>query len=222
MYSVVLMAALTTGGQAQDWCFKHQSSFAGGDCHGYACYGSCYGGGYGAYTTGGYAGGYSGGSGGCYGSVGYCTGGYGIVGYASYGCHGCYGCYGCYGCTGYAPGLYPGVFPASPAAPKDGETLPPPKKDGESLAPNKARLIVTLPADATLTVDGRPMKATSDRRSFQTPELAKGQTFYYEVRAEVTRDGKPISQTKRVLLKAGEEVLADFKDMDAAATAKSQ
>src|SRR6266568_1914242 len=53
MYSMVLMAALTTGGQTPDWCFH--SSCGGyncgcyacwgcGGCHGYSCSG-CYGGG---------------------------------------------------------------------------------------------------------------------------------------------------------------------------------
>jgi uncharacterized protein (TIGR03000 family) len=226
MYSVVLMAALAAGGEAPDWGFRgsHHAAVDYSCWHGGgygSCYG-CFGGGY-ADFGGGAFGGY--GVYGCYGSYGElgganCTGGYGIVGYASYGSHGCYGCYGCYGCTGFAPGLYPGVAPGLPA-PGASDTLPPPKKEGETLAPNKARLIVELPPGALLYVDAQPIKNDAERRTFQTPELDKGQTYYYDLRVEALRDGKPVSENRRVVVRAGEEVLADFKNLTLTATAKA-
>lgn len=130
MYTVVLMAALSSGSAAPDW-HRH------GGCHGavYAgctgCYG-CYGGGY-SYTGGGglpyggtCIGTYGGyavygpapmyGCWGCWGSntnltvysgpgtYGYgsgVTGGGGLPGYGiSFQCHGCYGCYGGWSCYG--------------------------------------------------------------------------------------------------------------------------
>jgi uncharacterized protein (TIGR03000 family) len=252
MYSVILMAAVSAGGQAPAGFFHHGGDCYGGgrgaylDCHGgYSCYGACYGwyadyssthgGGYdsSAYDGGGFGScrglSYGGGDGGdCYGGAYWGCCGYGINGYATYGCHGCYGCYGCYGCTGYAPSLTPGVapggyYPALPTtAPGGGsDVLPPPKKEGTSRAPTRARLVVELPADAQLYVDDRRTQATSERRTFQTPELEKGQAYYYEVRVEAVRDGKPVSETRRVVVKAGEEVLADFKDVGAS-TAKSK
>jgi uncharacterized protein (TIGR03000 family) len=71
MYSMVLMAALTTGVDLPDR----------GGCRG-GCYGGCYGGRrHGCHGC----------CGGCYGCYGGCYGCYG-------GCYGCYGgCYGCYG-----------------------------------------------------------------------------------------------------------------------------
>jgi len=228
MYSVVLMAALAAGGEAPDWGFwgNHNqpvdySCWHGG---GYgSCYG-CFGGGYGEYG-GGYGGAFGGAYGGCYGGYGDysssgCCGGYGIVGYATFGCHGCYGCYGCYGCTGYAPGLYPGVAPGLPV-PGGSDTLPPPKREGDTLAPTKARLIVELPPGALLYVDEQPIKNDAERRTFHTPDLDKGQTYYYDVRVEALRDGKPVSENRRVVMRAGEEVLADFKSLGSTATAKA-
>ena len=90
------------------------------------------------------------------------------------------------------------------------------------MAPTNARLIVAVPADANLYIDDHKMKTQSERRTFQTPELEPGQTYYYEVRVEVERDGKTVGTTKRVLLKAGQEVRADFNDMDATVTAKAK
>jgi uncharacterized protein (TIGR03000 family) len=68
-----------------------------------------------------------------------------------------------------------------------------------------ARMIITLPADATLTVDGRATRSTSDVRTFVTPPLERGKTFHYDLRAEITRDGKPVTTNKRIEVRAGED-----------------
>lgn len=238
MYSVVLMAALTAGGQTPDGhgCHSCQGSCYGG-CYGNygveglgtGCHGSYYGC-FGSYTCGGgcYGSGWGAGYGSCWGSgygYGNCWGGYTCGG----GCYGGYGwdysSNGCQGCAGFEAGspyfaTPPIVAPVEP--PVKGEPVPAPKKEPESLAPNAARLIVEVPADAKVYIDDHAMKTESERRTFQTPALDAGQTYYYEVRAEVERDGKTISTMKRVLLRAGEEARADFKGMDATATAKAK
>jgi uncharacterized protein (TIGR03000 family) len=88
----------------------------------------------------------------------------------------------------------------------------------EANLPYRARLLVELPADAKLYIDDQLMKTTSERRTFNTPALDQGQTYYYELRAEVVRDGKPVTVTKRVTLKAGDVVQARFGEMEAAET----
>jgi uncharacterized protein (TIGR03000 family) len=94
--------------------------------------------------------------------------------------------------------------------------VPLPKKDGsESLAPNRARLIVDLPSDATLYIDDHKMTINTTHKVFNTPALEVGETYYYMVRAEVMKDGAPVSATKRVIVKPGEEIVANFKDMAA-------
>ena len=207
MYSLVLMAALGAG------------TAGAPDCHGCCgCWGGGYGGWGGCYGCSGCYGGW----GGCYG----CSGCYGGWGGNYYGCWGCYGCYGCYGCTGcYGGYASPGYYaPAAPTMPPAGstETVPPPKKDGkESLAPTKAKLIVEVPADAKLYIDDQLMKTGSNLRVFSTPNLEAGQAYYYVVRAEVTRDGKKVEQTKRVIVRPGEEAKASFSDMEAVSTARA-
>jgi uncharacterized protein (TIGR03000 family) len=240
MYSVVLLAALTASGQTPDChrggaCYSSCSGCYGsgwGGCHGGCygtCYGSCYGNygidaGYGCYgsCTGIYFGnpGTGWGGAGCYGG---CSGSYYPWDYSSTGCNGCSGSYGAgspYFVT--TPGA---AVPPPPVVPGNKtEPLPlPNKKPGtESLAPAKAKLIVEAPAGAKLYIDDRSMNTSSGRRVYQTPALEEGQTYYYEVRVEVNRDGKALSQTKRVLLRAGQEVRADFKDMETTATAKAE
>src|SRR5262249_9321194 len=131
----------------------------------------------------------------------------------SYACHGCYGCYGCHGCFGGAESYQMVGPPTAPMTPPK-EGVAPPKGD-ETFAPAKARLIVELPADAKLFIDDQPMKTPSAVRQFSTPELQPGQTYYYMVRVEVMKDGTPQTVERRVLVRAGQEVKADFKDLAA-------
>ncbi len=152
-------------------------------------------------------------------------------------CGGCYGAnwstYGCNGCWGTYNEVSPYFVEPPPAvgttAPpkKPDEALPPPTKPGdtkppEAVAPSRARLIVDAPADAKLYIDDTAMKTTSEHRAFQTPDLEPGQTYFYEVRVESQRDGKPVSETKRVLVRAGQEVHADFTDMATTSTAQAK
>jgi uncharacterized protein (TIGR03000 family) len=104
------------------------------------------------------------------------------------------------------------------------EQVPAPKKEEgkESAAFKAARLIVELPADAKLYVDGRLTNATSERRVFNSPPLQEGQTYYYILRAEVVRDGKTLSGTKRVLLHARDVVQASFLDLGSIATVRAE
>jgi uncharacterized protein (TIGR03000 family) len=218
MYSVLMMAALSTGGDAANCHWFHR-----GDCCG--CYGGCYGSCYGCYGW--YNGACTGSCYGCYGCHGFtynCGGCWG-------GCSGCWGgCYGCGGCWGgatYAPSYGSSVvYPPAGAVP-GGQTMPPAKSDAlpepkvvapQSYLPTRARLLVEVPADAKLFIDDQLMKTTSEHRAFNTPVLDNGQTYYYELRAEVVRDGKPVSVTKRVTLKAGDVVQTKFGEMEAAET----
>jgi uncharacterized protein (TIGR03000 family) len=69
----------------------------------------------------------------------------------------------------------------------------------------KATLVVSLPADAKLTVDGKPTASTTDTRVLVSPPLESGKDFVYTLRAEVTRDGRTQSVTRDVTVRAGQE-----------------
>lgn len=68
-----------------------------------------------------------------------------------------------------------------------------------------AQIHVTLPPHATLMIDGQPTKSTSAQRWFETPPLAPGKTFYYDLQARVIQDGKTITVEQRVPVTAGQE-----------------
>jgi uncharacterized protein (TIGR03000 family) len=113
-----------------------------------------------------------------------------------------------------APGGVAPGYPDGGTTTPPGEALPKPKPDdkdkGMGVAPNRAKLIVELPADAKLYVDDRAIKNGANPRTFHTPELEPGQLYYYELRVEVMRDGKPVTESKRVIVKAGEVIRANF------------
>jgi uncharacterized protein (TIGR03000 family) len=102
----------------------------------------------------------------------------------------------------------------APAGPVP-ERAPAPKPEGkESSLPSKARLIVQVPADAKLYIDDQLMKTMTATRTFNTPALERGQQYYYILRAEAEVDGKTYTETKRVLVHAGQEVRADFPQLE--------
>jgi uncharacterized protein (TIGR03000 family) len=88
----------------------------------------------------------------------------------------------------------------------------PKAKGSEGALPAKAKVIVELPAaDAKLIVDGRETKpSTETRRVFNTPDLEPGREYFYTMRVEYTRDGQPVTETRRVVVRAGAETVASF------------
>jgi uncharacterized protein (TIGR03000 family) len=76
-----------------------------------------------------------------------------------------------------------------------------------------AHVSVRLPADARLYIDDILCPLTSERREFDTPKLRPGQTYYYTLRAEVVRDSRKQTETRRVLVEAGKAVTVEFKDL---------
>jgi uncharacterized protein (TIGR03000 family) len=186
MYTMVLMMAMSGSADVV--------AFGRGGCNG------CTGGGYGSCT--GYAG--------CCGGGG-CRGGYGCRGG---GCHGCrgggYGCRGS-GCCGGGYGCAGGCTggPAGPMAPR-AEPVPPPKP-GMALLPAPATLVVTLPEGAQLSINDVPTTSADAQRTFVSPPLERGKSYYYNLRAEVVRDGQKTVSTRQVIVRAGQESRVQFE-----------
>jgi uncharacterized protein (TIGR03000 family) len=70
--------------------------------------------------------------------------------------------------------------------------------------PAPATLVLNVPADAKLTIDGYVTKSTSPQRRFITPPLETGREYTYTLKAEVTNDGKTEVVTQRVAVRAGQ------------------
>jgi uncharacterized protein (TIGR03000 family) len=94
----------------------------------------------------------------------------------------------------------------TPKAPKELELpkVEPKVTEKKVMAPAKATIIVSVPASTKLIVDGVATQATSAVRTFETPELAMNQTYFYNFTAEINQDGQIFSTSQKVAVKAGE------------------
>jgi uncharacterized protein (TIGR03000 family) len=216
----------------------------GGGCHGG---GGCYGGGYGGCCGSGYgggcygggyggcSGGYGGYSGGCSGGYGGCSGGgyYGSLSGGYYGAMPIQGGY--YSAMPYEGGYSyssPSGYPiySSGTVPSQGTYQygwPFDAAEGnyyDSNSSASATIVVNLPADAKLTVDGNATQSTDSVRTFTSPPLQPGKEYQYTLRAEVTRDGKKIDRTREVNVRAGQtsRVNIDFAEQLAPPNGKNK
>lgn len=198
-------------------------------CHGCCgCWGGCYGccgGCWGGWGCHGCWGGYSYGCGGCSYGCGGCWGG--VV---SYGCYG-----GGYGYSsgyympsaGYNSGYYlpaRGTISTQDSGERTdrrgtgdrdgardrgtGDRYGARDRDGNResrLNPNRASIVVHLPADAKLMIEGKATKSTSATRTFVSPTLEQGREYTYTLKAEAVRGGKPVTASKDILVRAGQE-----------------
>jgi uncharacterized protein (TIGR03000 family) len=84
---------------------------------------------------------------------------------------------------------------------------------GPDLAPGtqSATIVVATPPEATVTFDGERMTSTGPSRTFLTPQLVPGKTYYYTLEAERTVLGKQERFTERVNVRAGGSVSVSVK-----------
>ncbi len=75
-----------------------------------------------------------------------------------------------------------------------------------------------MPADAKLTIDGRPTVSTSESRVFESTSLTPGKTYCYELKATVVRGGKTETITKRVAVRAGKSTRVRIEVPETVAT----
>lgn len=130
-------------------------------------------------------------------------------------CHGCHGhdaCHGatvvsCGGCT--APAAAPAAEPMPPA--KQPEKVKKPAEEKETMAPASATIIVSLPAEAKLSVDGVVTTSASVQRVFVSPALERGKDYSYTLKADFVSGGKTVSVSKKVTVRAGEETRVSFE-----------
>ena len=75
----------------------------------------------------------------------------------------------------------------------------------------EATLVVNLPEDATLTIDGEKTTSTSATRVFVTPALEQGKEYEYTFKAKVVRDGEAQVTTTKVTFRPGETKSVELK-----------
>jgi len=105
-------------------------------------------------------------------------------------------------------------YPKSEAGSSDEVPLPTDPGGASSYSPeppdNTAKLKVKVPADAEVWFDGTKTTSTGPVREFQSPALAPGQKYSYQVRARWQENGHEVTQTQNVDVKAGADIDVGF------------
>lgn len=81
----------------------------------------------------------------------------------------------------------------------------PPKPTTRLDSPAPATIFVSLPAEAKLSIDGAVTTSQTATRVFVSPALENGKDFSYTLSAELVRDGRTITTTEQVKVRAGQE-----------------
>ena len=100
------------------------------------------------------------------------------------------------------PNMLPNVLPQGPM----------PQPFQSATPSNQTTVVVTLPTDARLFVDGQQMNLTGEVRQFRTPDLQAGSKYAYTIRMEVERNGKTVDQTQTVNLEPGKTAQVHFAE----------
>jgi len=72
-----------------------------------------------------------------------------------------------------------------------------------------AKVTVILPPQGKVYVNDVEM-AVSGTRTFETPRLVKGKRYFYTVKADLIKDGKTTTDTRRINIEAGKAITVDF------------
>ena len=206
MYSLVMATLLTAGAETPDF---HRARPV-------AVYSSCYGcGGYAVpvhscfrppvvYSS-------------CFGCCG------GMV-YSS--CYGCCGgvvyssCFGC--CGGVVVSERVVEYKAAKGAVESKSQSPKAQgaKGPAASADAPARVLVKAPVDVKIYVNGQLTRRQSEEQSFNTPELAAGETFHYEIVARREGEDDSVVIERKVTVTAGRESVLDLtKEFSSVSTA---
>jgi uncharacterized protein (TIGR03000 family) len=80
----------------------------------------------------------------------------------------------------------------------------------DKVPPDKALIVIKLPADATLTINGEKTTATGAERRFSASGLKKDNRYSYVLVAAWNEDGKRRKEEKKVTFAVGETVEVVF------------
>lgn len=97
---------------------------------------------------------------------------------------------------------------------KNQKHAPPPKD-------NTAHLLVLVPENAELWVNGIRTKQTGAQREFVSPALTPGKSYSYELKAQWTENGKTVEETRTVHVQANSRQPIDFTKAQPSADKKN-
>jgi uncharacterized protein (TIGR03000 family) len=76
----------------------------------------------------------------------------------------------------------------------------------ESSRKRPVRVNLRLPSDAKVWLEGSQTNQTGTNRSFESPPLAFGPEYAYQIRIQWKQDGKDVTQTRQIKVHAGDVI----------------
>lgn len=122
---------------------------------------------------------------------------------------------GCPICDSWRGGTGRGIGPRetfTPTLPTESDEpfqRPLPKKSGS--------VVIRVPAEAVVEIEGSRMKQSGERRRFETPPLDVREKYFYMIKATWQEEGKPIARQQLVGVRAEKEVTVDLRPAGAKA-----
>ena len=133
---------------------------------------------------------------------------------------------GCHGSAGGSSGgsCHGGAAGGAAAAPKAADAAPAAatKKVAWSGPADGAMLVVEVPEDAKLFINGSLTSLSGGVRNFATTGLTAEKQYEYELKMVVDRGGKAVEQTRTVWLVAGEQQTVTLTSADSIGPAEGQ
>ncbi|MHB1426200.1 MAG: TIGR03000 domain-containing protein [Gemmataceae bacterium] len=80
---------------------------------------------------------------------------------------------------------------------------------------NRATIAVELPVGATFVVNNMEVAVPAMNPIFVSPPLEPGKDYFYDCKVTVKQDGKNVTKTKRVKVRAGELIRINYEEMEA-------
>lgn len=102
--------------------------------------------------------------------------------------------------------------PMTPPAGTPNEPAMPKAATGAAQPSGEAMISILVPEDAVVTINGYATKSTGRVRKYVSQDLKPGLVYPFNIRVDVVRDGRPVSETQQVKLTSGalEAVVFDF------------
>ena len=75
---------------------------------------------------------------------------------------------------------------------------------------NKARLLLHVPADAVVRLNGQRMRTTGEEREYISPELEEGETYVYDIQVAWTQDGQQREESREVKVRGNNSTTVRF------------
>jgi uncharacterized protein (TIGR03000 family) len=100
--------------------------------------------------------------------------------------------------------------PAQPSPAEGGSSVRKVPLDNDA---TRGRVLVRLPADGKLFVEGKPLDVTNGERTFVTPPLPTDREAVYSFKVEYARDGETVTHSRKVKVRANGTTVVDFVDL---------